>query len=420
MDAPGWATGQIPDSTRTSLRTLWTFAILWNLVAVPPLFFALPAALRRGERVALVALVFPFVGLVLLVQAVRTTLRLGKFGTSVFEMERFPASPGGLMTGVVRAHLASPPEGEVLCKLSCINRYVTGSGRNRSTWEKILWQEEQGVPAGQVAPDPAGAAIPVSFSLPGDGRETDDRNPGNRILWRLEASARLPGIDYKATFEVPVIAPPQEGGAPASAPGSRPAPASLFYPASRPFPASGHAEPPEDLPERLRCAGVKTGPAAIGGTEFIFAAARNPGAALLVTLFFLCFSIPVAALMYLSVSKPGALSAIVAVIFGVPFLLVSLLLFGIALILWLGVTRVVVGPEGVTLTDNFCGLRRTRSVPRAGISGFTIRIGMQSGDRPYYDLRIVRPAGREITAASAIKDKHLAEFLASEMTRCLS
>ena len=37
-----------------------------------------------------------------------------------------------------------------------------------------------------------------------DTRATDDADPNDRILWRLEVSAAVPGVDYAASFEVPV------------------------------------------------------------------------------------------------------------------------------------------------------------------------------------------------------------------------
>jgi hypothetical protein len=45
----------------------------------------------------------------------------------------------------------------------------------------------------------------VEFQIPSDCEPSDERNPNDRTLWRLTASAKVPGIDYSATFEVPVF-----------------------------------------------------------------------------------------------------------------------------------------------------------------------------------------------------------------------
>src|SRR5215472_10227253 len=54
-------------------------------------------------------------------------------------------------------------------------------------------------------PGAEGATIPVSFQVPLDARPTDATSPGDTILWKLEADADVPGVDYKDVFELPVF-----------------------------------------------------------------------------------------------------------------------------------------------------------------------------------------------------------------------
>ena len=77
-----WAAGHISSSNKTILVVAWTFAIVWNLVSTPLLF-----ALRnipQKNYVALIALLFPAIGLLLLIRAIRFSMEYRKFGVSDF------------------------------------------------------------------------------------------------------------------------------------------------------------------------------------------------------------------------------------------------------------------------------------------------------------------------------------------------
>jgi hypothetical protein len=81
-----WAQGSIEDTGRKGTYLLWAFAALWNLIAWPTAALVVRAALEQGNRLALLGLLFPLVGIVLVVAAVRGTWRERKFGVSVFDL----------------------------------------------------------------------------------------------------------------------------------------------------------------------------------------------------------------------------------------------------------------------------------------------------------------------------------------------
>jgi hypothetical protein len=89
--------------------------------------------------------------------------------------------------------------------LSCLNRIITGGGRRRSAATQTLWETEQRVSGALAAPSPVGMRVPFAFDLPTDAPSSDLSKPNDLVLWQLAVAAELPGIDYKAAFELPVF-----------------------------------------------------------------------------------------------------------------------------------------------------------------------------------------------------------------------
>lgn len=274
-----WAAGQIVDSDKMALLVLWAFALLWNLITVPACVAIYPkasVAFHAGEVFPLVALVFPAAGLLLVVCAIVPTLRWRKYGRSVFQMASVPGVIGGQLAGVIRTAVKIRPEDAFQLKLSCVKATcrTTGEG-TKST--RVEWQDEQDV-AHELLPDDAvQSAIPVLFQIPYECSESGDPDAEHRITWQLEVTANTPGLDYKATFEVPVFKTPQSD---------------RNFVVDRNLTAQYTA--PEN-PERQLSAGgvIKTASPAGDGWQFIFPMARTPAAAMQLTLLsFLFASVP--------------------------------------------------------------------------------------------------------------------------------
>ena len=169
-----WAAGRIEDSNRTAARFAWVFAAFWNLVSLPAGYFGVRAAVEQGNRAGLVALLFPVAGVGLLIWATRISARLRRFGVSRLELETRPAAVGRSLAGTVTAPISLAPTAGFKVVLSCIRRVTTGSGDDRSTSERILWQEEQRT-TGRPSRTAQGMAttVPVRFPLPADALPCD-------------------------------------------------------------------------------------------------------------------------------------------------------------------------------------------------------------------------------------------------------
>jgi hypothetical protein len=138
-----WVSGRIASGARKSVVLLWIFTLLWCGISAAISLAIIPPELQRGKHAALLALIFPVIGLALIGFALQTTLAWRKFGQSLFEMAALPGALGGTLEGEIQVPTRLPPPHGLQLRLSCVRRTTTGSGKSRSTTEKILWQDEK-------------------------------------------------------------------------------------------------------------------------------------------------------------------------------------------------------------------------------------------------------------------------------------
>jgi hypothetical protein len=202
---PEWTARRIPDQRRGA-AFLWTFAIFWNAVTIPVSFLLAREWTKQQNPLLLLALIFPIVGLGLIIAAIYAGLRRMKFGVSVCTIETVPIRRGHTFRGEIDMRGDAAPDDGYRLRLLCVRRIVRGSGKSQSVEEQEIAQQEIRVSAASAMRSPAGGVrIPFSMTVPSDGKSCDIRNPRDQILWRLEAAAEMPGIDYAASFELPVF-----------------------------------------------------------------------------------------------------------------------------------------------------------------------------------------------------------------------
>ena len=368
--------------SKSPLRFVWGFAILWNVITFPATLLGAAPAIRKGPGPAWVALVFPLAGATLLLWAVQMTMRFRRFGTSLFDMAGEAAIVGGPLRGTITANNL-PQDAAVRLTLTCINRVVTGSGDHRSVSERIVWQDEQTVPPHALLPGPQGPVVPVAFVLPDGAPPTRELNRDDRVLWRLQAAAVLPGVDYGGQFEVPVT-----GGANASG-------------------ASGATSipVPKETPARPETSCVVVEPQPEGGMAYTIPAGRVPGAAIGLGLFAVIF---------------GAVPVVVPFFMGVVFAGFALLLAFLALVVGFLSTRVTAAPGRLAITCRLLGLSWTRTLAATDIKELRLKVGMQAGMTPYYDLIVERASGGRATIGAMLRDRREAEWLAGAIRCSLS
>lgn len=415
-----WAAGKIKSSSNAQNMILGIMAVAFCGMGGLICFYLLPAEVSHGNYKVLFALIFPVAGLGLLAAFIRGLLAQRKFGDCFIEMASIPGVIGGTLEGLIQTGARIQLEHGVTLKLSCIRRTVSGSGKNRSTQETILWQDEKilNPPGGLPETEPGRSGIPVYFKIPAGQPECSSQD-SETVLWRLETSAKMQGPDFAATFEVPVFRV-----------------AGVAVSADEPDPTAAMQVPAEELRrEENSPIQVTDGP---NGREFYFPAARNLGAAIFVSLFALGATAGAAALVVKHVSYfAAAVVGLFAVIFG-----------------WAGInllfksSRVTINSSGVTLVNRWLIFSSTKRFDASEIARFDTAVGMTSGTTAYHDLKLIthefeqnnfaankqryeqtgerprlknlRPRdGTGITLGSAVKNALEAKWMVREMTKAL-
>lgn len=212
-----WIGPVIEAKVGTAAVTFWVFAIFWNALSMPAAWIVLHAP--RQKPGMLFVLIFPVVGVLILAGAVYQTVRWRKYGRVSFRSSSLPGVIGGYLNGMIEVPARVLPEREGRVRLRCVRRESRGSGKNRSTTEKVLWEHEEVIAAGKWTASQLGTRIPVLVYIPTTCLATDEADRDNEIVWKLSADAETPGVDFATEFVVPVFAtgetaPPPEPGRP--------------------------------------------------------------------------------------------------------------------------------------------------------------------------------------------------------------
>lgn len=384
-----WAQGRVKSQSKSSTIAAWIFAIFWNVVSMPIAILAGPQIIKQKNPAGLIVMIFPVVGVFLLIRAIRQSIALFEFGKTYFEMSSVPGVVGRELKGQIQARFPHSPDHGIHLRFSCVHRVTTGSGNSTSTSETILWRDEADLSSAQLYPGPTGTTIPVSFRIPFDAQPTEKRNTRDEFVWLLEALADVPGIDYHDVFEVPVFRTQQ----------------TPTRPEAEKFAAQEPAPQPIARPNAMTVEVHQS----VQGTEFYFPAARNKGFAASLTAFLLLFSVVTFFLIHHA-----------PFIFPLVFGFFSLLLFYMTFQMWLGTTRIVIGRGGMTVQAGWLGGGNIRQIALSEIAAINDRITAQQGGgsgTPFYDIELTLRDGKKVTLGHTVRDKRETEWLVEEMQR---
>jgi hypothetical protein len=385
----GWADGKIVSSSKTLMLALLAVAAFWNAVSAPLWFLLWGEVVGMGNRWALLALIVPAIGMALVCGAISAAMRWRKYGRSVFQMAAVPGVIGGRLAGVIRTSVKIWPQRGFRLTLRCRETVASGA----SLEDVIRWEDEQ-VVTRELLPDGADeSAIPVLFQIPYQCRQTDDQAGVGRVAWRLEAAAAVPGLDYRAAFEVPVFKTAESD--PDFTPDER-AIAEYVAPAS----------PDQDL----RLAGVRKTPSPAGdGERFVFPLCRNLGLSVFFSLFFLGWSGMVFLMFYWQAL------IVLPIVFG----LVGALLLWHVVDLWFYRSVVDASPRGLAVAGGWFGLGRPRWIEAAQVEKIEAAGKTRSDPYTWYDLVVVRGDGKRMTAAKRLGGQRLANSIIRQIEQAM-
>jgi hypothetical protein len=377
-----WADGAIRSSADSLLRPL-ACTLIWNLFSLPLGALLLRAVINNGSWHAALGMVFPGIGLLLVHWLTVVLLRRRKFGPSVFQMSAVPGVIGGRLAGVIQTSTKIRPKGGFRLVLNCIQKMPSVG---TDTTDRTTWQEEQLI-VRELLPDDAGhSAIPVLFQIP---YKCDETNAEDGTRWQIEVTAAVPGVDYRATFDVPVFKTA------ASDPDFMPDPAAI---AAYTLPAD---------PERdLRDAGViKEALPDDEGFRFIFPTWRRRG----ITRFAIGF--------FVVCSLAAVLSLYQGAWFDVPLLLGVLAALALMFLRKIGFYRSVVdvSNRGLAITGGPFGQGDCCWIDVADIA----RLEIDGIANPYYNLILVCCDEERITIGKWLPGPRLIRSVMQQIEQAL-
>lgn len=373
-----WAAGRIRSSGLLGAAVLGGMGVLFSAISSPAVV-AIPAEMEKGNTPILLVLLFPMAGLFMLGSAGYLVLRSRRWGQPEFVMASVPGVIGGGLAGVIRCSRFLEPRDGWQLSLSCIRRT---NGR-KNNHESIVWQERRTLARGLDGDQFSGTAVPVYFAIPYDARPSDSEGESS-INWELELKADVPGIDFAATFEVPVF---------------RTAASSEDY---EPLDALADYEHEITPEEHVRAAGLRL-------TEtFEGFRIRQPmpaqlGIACGTTLFTAIWVGVVWFLWHL-----GA-----PLLFPIVFGLFGLLMVWISIDMWLWSSTIEVEPGSLTVRSGLPLKAERRHFTAFEIHSLKPVKGMQSGRQVYYSLKLRTGEDRGLTILRHLPGRVEAEKVAA-------
>jgi hypothetical protein len=395
-----WAGRRAESLNQKNEITYWVIGILCNMILLPVVGGLAPKLVRGADPRAFLLLGFGLIGVILLANAVRATIRHRRFGNTYFEFNSLPFSPGERAAGRIHLKLETQTAHGIDLRLSCVRRVVTGSGDRSTTREAVLWQAEQNVPSGAVGPGPLGSMIPVDFVLPVESYVTNHDNPNDQVLWLLHAQADVPGVDYSDDFELPVF---RSAASPQAARVSQSQTSSGAEASG--FPAAPAESDSSSVARPARTKVIVSMHS--GGTEFYFPAFRNPGRALGLLVFTLIWS----GVVYFLYSHAP-------LFFFVIFGLFDLLLVYGVLHVTLGSARIGVANGEILSRTGILGLGSTRRIPASDVASIVPVVSMQQGGgsgNALYSIRLRMKNGRKYTLADEIDSRQEARWVVAQI-----
>ena len=387
-----WSSPVIRSSAKKTLWVMWLFALVWNGLTMP-VATQIPGELQKGEWGVLFILIFNVIGVVILIMAVRKTLEWRRFGVTLLTMDPHPGAIGGHVGGTIDVKLPYHPGRKFKIVLSNIHSYVSGTGKNRSRHEKVIWQdvvEVEGTYGMQ------GSRIPFCFEVP-DKLRASEQYSNSYYKWTVAVSADLPGVDLDRDFEIPVFPTKQHSTL------------NVQHHQQSSVLADSHVTD-NDSPLQIRQH------SASGKTELYYPPGRAKGMAMVLALTGSAFMAVAVFFAFKYWSGHGSIATFL--IFGGVFFMVGLLMDCGAIYTLTNSLQVFVDSDGIKAIRKIAGIALfQRNVASHDVHEIKIERGAQSGNTVYYSIFAYTRQRRRIKIGESFIGASSAEKIADLVKR---
>jgi hypothetical protein len=186
-------------------------ALLFGVVSIP-IVTAVLDEFPRGNRGALIGLVFPLVGLGFAAQALRELWMRAKYGVARLRCESLPLPLGRSSRAVLHVPRAGVIDGPGTLTLACIRTPFdeprTGefrrNGRPTRRFDEVLWTDVRIIEPGAWRRLRKGLELDLELTLPKTPASAIDVHGNRSRRWVVKLDMPARGLDLALCFDVPV------------------------------------------------------------------------------------------------------------------------------------------------------------------------------------------------------------------------
>lgn len=379
-----WLEGRMQSSNIGAMIVTGLFGLTFGGAGVL-ILYKLDEIVEDGP-LGYVSLLFPLVGFGMLAGFVYCTLQWLKYRNVHLDLVTNPGVIGGWFQAILWADIRFGANDKVEAQLKCYYRR-SGSGDNDNGSRLVKWQEDIVDEQDRMMVEADGTyAIPIKMWVPRDCAATTPGSPTDRYEWELSAQAEVSGIDFSATFIVPMFETEESRDAP---------------PPNVEELSIGADEQPYH-PTILVTEGISS-------LKLHAPPRRNPGVLFSITFFWLIWTAICIGLFY---SDAPLLFPIVFSFFDL------LLTYGVVWS-WFGAVSLNFDHDMLSIDKTILGFGRRHFLDLKEITGVDMNIDMQSGDKPYYTLRL-HHGGKHTSAFGGLASKREVEDLIAQIEKYIT
>jgi hypothetical protein len=238
-------------------------------------------------------------------------------------------------------------------------------------------------------PDRAGERFPVRFEVPFECAHTDQRNSRDETIWRLEVSSEEEGIDFSATFDVPVFKTARSSAALTGATVERDTAGVV---------RDGPPEPPP---------GFEIRPGAEGGTEVILRAVPNLRGSLGLVVFMLIWT---GITVLITLADAPVIFPLIFGLFDVVFLAALLTMNFLT-------DTVTITADGVSIRHAILGYVQGVCLPRSSIARVKMTPATRSTTKLTWNIEFEQNGGKGARLWKSLDQRRHADYVVGALRR---